>query len=208
MSTRKIRFALPLAVFLGSCAGLSEQECKTASWETIGYEHGVAGRSAQHLGHYRKACSAHGVTPDLAAYRRGRELGLLEFCQPARAYQLGRQGAGYPGVCPNDADGTLRSAFQAGSEVHHLEGNLRHTQRQLARKNGELKQLRKALVGQQVELVAPDTSEVRRVQLVTEIWQSKQREGDLEVAIAELEYEIARKRERLTSARADHDLSW
>lgn len=208
MSIRIAHFALPLTVFVVSCAGLSEQECQTVSWETIGYEHGVAGRSAEDLGHYRKGCAAHGVTPDLAAYRRGREQGLLEFCQPARAHQLGRQGAGYPSVCPDDAHGTLRSAFQAGSELYRLEANLRHTQRELARKAKELKQLRAALLSKQSDLVAPRTTDARRVQLVTEIWKSKQREEDLEVAIAELEYQLAQKRERLISARADHDLSW
>ena len=208
MNTRTVRFALPLAVFLGGCAGLSETECRTASWEAIGYEHGVAGRTAEHLGHYRKACSVHGVTPDLAAYRRGRQQGLGEFCHPARAYQLGRQGTAYPSVCPNDSDGSLRSAFQAGRGVYHLEQNLRQTQRRLMRKSKELKQVREAVADQQAELVAADTAEVRRVQLVTELWESKQREGDLELAIAELEIELERKRERLASARTEHGRSW
>lgn len=208
MSNRSVYFALPLSVLLSSCAGLSEQECKTASWETIGYEHGVAGRSASELGHYRKGCSAHGVVPDLAAYRRGRDQGLREYCQPARAYQLGRQGAGYPGVCPEAAAGSLRSAYQAGSDLYHLEATLRRTQRELARKKNELKHLRKALLDKQAELVSPDTNDARRVALVTEIWEGKQHEEDLEVAIAALDYALSQERERLSSARADYELSW
>ena len=56
-----------LAGGLHGCAGMNSAECMSTDWSTIGYEDGVNGYTGDRIGHYRKACGKHGVTPDLVA---------------------------------------------------------------------------------------------------------------------------------------------
>ncbi len=85
---------------LSGCSSLNEKECQAADWRMIGYEDGALGRSTMQLKEHREACAKHGITPDLDTYRMGHEAGLVEYCHPLKAYQLGRGGKAYPRLCP------------------------------------------------------------------------------------------------------------
>jgi hypothetical protein len=66
-----------LAFLVSGCASMDEDECRVADWRAIGYEDGVRGVAASHIGERREACAEHGIAPDFAAYRQGRDEGLL-----------------------------------------------------------------------------------------------------------------------------------
>lgn len=116
----KICAAASLAV-LCSCATLTPDECLYADWRGIGYEDGVQGRAPEFLSHHRQACAKVGVTPDVDAYRAGRDDGIDVFCRPANAYQLGREGYSYTGVCPDYSEGAFLAAYGDGLAVFRLE---------------------------------------------------------------------------------------
>ena len=80
---------LAAAAALSGCNSMSAQECLATDWRTVGYEDGVNGYTGDRIGHYRKACSEHGVTPNLEQYQAGREQGLREFCKPANGFRVG-----------------------------------------------------------------------------------------------------------------------
>jgi len=107
--TRKQRLLLAgcalMALAISGCASMSESECLSTDWRTVGYEDGVAGYSGDRIGSYRKACGKHGIAPDLSQYQAGRDMGLREFCKPANGFRVGVRGHGYNGVCPADLDG-------------------------------------------------------------------------------------------------------
>ena len=50
---------------LAGCSSMSANECMATDWRTVGYEDGVSGYSGDRVGQYRKACTKHGVSPDL-----------------------------------------------------------------------------------------------------------------------------------------------
>ena len=89
---------LAVVALLGGCATMSESECLTVDWQTVGFEDGVAGYSGDRIGQHRKACAKHGVSPDLVGYQRGREAGLREYCQPANGFRVGSHGGSYAGI--------------------------------------------------------------------------------------------------------------
>ena len=64
---------LAVLALLQGCATLDKDECMLADWRLIGYQDGVAGKSATVVGKYREDCAKHAVVPDLDAYRAGRE---------------------------------------------------------------------------------------------------------------------------------------
>ena len=58
---------LAIAMLLGGCATMSESECLTVDWQTIGFEDGVAGYSGDRIGQHRGCfgnsllgCTVHG----------------------------------------------------------------------------------------------------------------------------------------------------
>ena len=101
-----------------SSSTLSKEECRTVDWRTIGYEDGVAGHSGERIGEHRRACAEYGVTPDLNAYRAGREEGLREYCQPHNGYRAGVTGAPYYDSCPPELAPAFVTAYQSGRELY------------------------------------------------------------------------------------------
>ncbi len=100
---------------------MSVEECLVADWETVGLEDGTRGRGAGGIARYREACAKAGVAPDLAAYEKGRNAGLVEFCRPGRGYEFGRKGGSYEGVCPSDTESAFLAAYNEGREYYELE---------------------------------------------------------------------------------------
>ena len=80
---------LAILILLQGCATLDKDECMLADWRLIGYQDGVAGKSAASVGEYRKDCAKHAIVPDLDAYRAGREEGLQQYCKVDNGFRLG-----------------------------------------------------------------------------------------------------------------------
>ena len=111
-------FVVLMGLLVAGCASMDEDECRVADWRAIGYEDGVRGVSASHLGEHREACAEYGISPDFVAYKTGREEGLREYCTPASGYRLGRNGGSPTAVCPVDLAGDFRDAYKSGREIH------------------------------------------------------------------------------------------
>ena len=140
---------------LSGCATLSEKECRNANWQSIGQRDGASGYTMSRLDEHAKACREVGVVPDPAAWARGREQGLLQYCQPAVGRTKGAEGAGYYNVCSGPAELGFLRGYQVGKQIHDLkklqEGNRRHRKEltdQLAKKDikeDETKRIRREL---------------------------------------------------------------
>ena len=68
---------------LAGCSSMSANECMATDWRTVGYEDGVSGYSGDRVGQYRKACTKHGVSPDLTAYQQRPRPGTAGVLQTA-----------------------------------------------------------------------------------------------------------------------------
>src|SRR5262245_18824525 len=122
---------------LGGCASMSADQCMATDWRTVGYEDGVSGYSGDRIGQYRKACTKHGVSPDLAAYQNGREQGLKEFCKPLNGFRTGANGRGYNGVCPAALDPPFMEAYESGRQLYSLRSRVNSTANQIDRMRAE-----------------------------------------------------------------------
>jgi hypothetical protein len=111
--------AWPLLLALAGCATLSEKECR-GDWEAIGRADGARGLPADELERHRTACGKHDITPDAAAWRAGREQGLVTFCTPRGGYLAGRGGETYRDVCPAAKEAAFLAAHRRGREVAEL----------------------------------------------------------------------------------------
>ena len=121
MQFSRFIFCLGLALLATGCATLDKSECREADWRTIGLEDGAAGREVSYIGNHRKACAEYGVTPDLAAYRKGHAIGVRQFCTPQNGFNQGRAGRGYSGICPTYLENDFLSAHATGRRLHDLD---------------------------------------------------------------------------------------
>ncbi len=192
-------FIALLGLLASGCASMGEDECRVADWRAIGYEDGVSGFAASHIGERRKACAKHGVTPNFAAYQQGRDEGLREYCTPASGHRLGRKGRPLTAVCPSELQGDFRGAYKSGREIHQAAAVVRTTNSKLRRKKRERDEVRSSLTGKTSKIIAPSTSTERRIELLVEIQELTARKNAIESEISKLGVDLDRHREKLAA---------
>jgi hypothetical protein len=120
-------------------APLSETECQTADWESIGYQDGSRGYDAGRIANHTEACSEYGIRADAQAYEEGRLRGLELFCTGRNGLRLGRQGYSYAGVCPLSMEGDFMRGYQLGQELHDIDARMQQLHNEILRVQGELR---------------------------------------------------------------------
>jgi hypothetical protein len=114
--------AAAAAALMAGCNTLSEKECRNADWARIGQQDGANGYTAARLDDHAKACGEIGIRPDPRAYARGREQGLVSYCQPLVGRSKGAEGASYHGVCTGAAEAAFMRGYSVGKQIHDLKG--------------------------------------------------------------------------------------
>ena len=183
------------------CATLNESECRNADWRTIGFEDGARGASASRIGEHREACADHGIAPDLAAYRQGRNEGLRQYCRAQNGFRLGERGVAYNGVCPADVEAEFQAAYEAGKRLHDASSRVRYTQSRIRNKELQLSQLKRTRQSKQAQLVSPGVSAARRAELLAETLEAARDQGAIEKEIDALKRELDEQREQLAQVR-------
>lgn len=125
--TMLIRTLIPVAVAgaatlaLGSCATMSEDQCRAGAWGERGYRDGLEGLAQTRLNDHAEACAKYGVAPDTEVYMSAREDGLRSYCTPSGGFQAGQLGRSYAGVCSAQVEAEFLPAFEDGRRVHAVE---------------------------------------------------------------------------------------
>ena len=112
--------AVSALLFLGACASLNEEACRSGDWDSIGYNDGARGRSQSYINEHRDACSEFGISPNTTAWLRARAEGLKVYCTPENSYDAGRRGGELNNVCPASQFGDLRLANFFGLRYYEI----------------------------------------------------------------------------------------
>lgn len=124
---RLLRYvALLVLVIFGGCATMTVEECKVARWNDVGMRDGMAGEPLSRLNDLVKDCAEAKVTVDTPSYVRGRDQGLVTYCQLGNAARLGLDGKSYQGVCPAVIDPEFRRRHGMGREVYDSRQQVRN----------------------------------------------------------------------------------
>ena len=198
MNSKLSIFAVIFAVVTFSgCASMSSDECLASDWQTIGYEDGARGYTAERIGQHRKACAKHGVALDFAAYQSGRDQGLVEFCQPSRGFNVGASGGSYNGVCNVALEADFLDAYNAGRLLHSLRANVNRASSAISSKEHEIDRIKKKIDDAEAALIGEDTPIADRVLLLADLKEMHERTGELEAQIKDLYAERARSQVEL-----------
>lgn len=177
---------------LSGCASMSSDECANSDWSAVGFEDGSRGYTSDRFSSHRKACAKHGMTADFGAYQQGRTEGLVEFCQPARGYNLGASGGRYSGVCRADLEPDFLDAYRAGQELYALRANVAAANSQIYAREQELHDIEASMRSKEALLIAPDTATEDRILLIADLKRLSERTGELEQEIEGLIADRAR----------------
>jgi hypothetical protein len=129
---RGMSIMLLWAFVLSGCAAMSEKECKHADWSEVGQRDGLDGREpVKRLASYREACAKVNVKPDQTVYMAAWNHGVIDYCQPANAFSVGRRGATYEGVCTGKSANLFRINYDAGYRIYDLERQQTDVQNQI-----------------------------------------------------------------------------
>ena len=159
-------------------------------WRTVGYEDGVSGYSGDRVGQYRKACTKHGISPDLTAYQRGREQGLLEFCKPLNGFRMGAHGRGYNGVCPDELDGPFLEAYESGRQLYNLRSRVNSAANQINSMRAESDRIDAGLVSVGTQMMNSSLTKEQRAQLLVDTKHMAERKGEIKASLPQLENDL------------------
>jgi hypothetical protein len=188
---------LVVLALLQGCATLDKDECMLADWRLIGYQDGVAGKSATQIGEYREDCAKHAVVPDLDAYRAGRHEGLQQYCTSSNGYRLGNAGRGFATVCPTALEGDFRDGYNTGRELYLARSAVNKTHSHIKQRKQTLSNLEKGRAQKLAALIADGLKSDQRVMIVYELNEVQQEMNSVEDEIVDLEYDLANQQHRL-----------
>lgn len=194
-------WVLAAIVMLTGCAGMSEQACLSTDWRSVGFEDGIAGRTAGSIGNYRQSCSRHGVSPDLAAYRAGHEDGVETYCRAGNGFEVGRRGSRYQGVCPANLEGPFLAAYNDGRQLYTLESAVREIESSIAAGHRRTEEITKALVAASVTIIADETTPERRAELLASTAAMAAEKVQIAEDLEDLEVELAFRQSELLAYR-------
>lgn len=166
--------SLTVAGLLVGCASLSEDQCRQGDWATIGQSDGYAGYAMTRLRDHADACRKAGITPDAAAYSRGRQVGLRGYCTAARGFSEGRMGNNYAGVCPPDLAPAFMAAYNDGRIVNAAVIRRNNAASTRDRATNRMRQLDNNIRDAQAKLNASDTPADRKSALRRDIEHMRQ----------------------------------
>ena len=188
---------LAATALLQGCATLDKDECLLADWRLIGYEDGVAGKTATAIGEYREDCAKHAVVPDLAAYRAGREQGLLEYCKADNGYRLGNAGRSLAAFCPTALEGDFREAWSTGRKLYLARSAVNKTHSRINDRKQTLSTLEDDKARKLSALVSDGLKADQRVMILYDINQLEKERHRVEDEIADLELDLEDQQARL-----------
>lgn len=203
----KIRWNLlgaTLAILaLGGCASMSSEECVATDWWAVGHEDGARGYTSERFSRHRTACAKHGITADFAAYKEGREQGLIEYCQPGRGYDVGVSGGRYYGVCDADLEPDFLDAYNAGHHLYTLRSNVSRASSRIASKERELESVQDEIRQKEAALIDRETTTEQRILLLADLKELSESKGQIETEIQVLYRERAQFQVELDNYQAN-----
>ena len=160
---------LLLSLGLAGCATLDREECQTADWQLIGFNDGVAGRSAERLETHREACADYGISPLMDDYLDGHYRGAERYCTAENGYNRARAGQGYNAVCSGGLSYDFERGFELGQEAYRQLQQQEQVERLLSDQKSSQREDENRIAELEKKLVADKTKPEQRYQLLRDI---------------------------------------
>lgn len=108
------------ATLVGCATGMTEDECASADWQTLGERDGSYGETLDRFDERSAHCAKFEIIADLEAYKLGRDRGLETYCTPQSGYDTGRRGDIYQYACPQSSEPAFLAEYEIGRQLYIL----------------------------------------------------------------------------------------
>ena len=179
-----------ITLLLSNCANMNESDCLTADWQTIGFEDGSFGKKQSNISTHRKECSAHGVTPDLSAYRNGHFEGSRQFCTANNGFSRGKNGKSYNRNCPHKFEDIFLAGFSDGQSLYALKMVLQQHTRALEGAYSKIKSLDRQMAKKSDLMIADGLTRQQRIAIREEIEYHQYQQAELYDLLPQLKEEF------------------
>lgn len=154
-----------LAAALMGCASLSKNECLQANWYELGWRDGNQGTPRSLFQKHADACAKHSVRAEKTEYFRGRDDGLINFCNYDKGFSQGKSGNSYHYVCPPNLEASFLAGFNKGRKVYEYNRKVITLEKKLKTIDAEIQKKEKLLYSSKVgkERRAILRSEIRQL---------------------------------------------
>lgn len=152
---------LALVIVLSSCSSISQQECETGDWYSIGVNDGKDGADIKKYKKYQKECASHGITADFAGYQQGYQQGLVFYCDFAHGEAHGRSGASYNTACTGKLETQFRLGYQKGKQWHQVKSAVDNLQFELEQRYRQIQQNRDQIYANNQRLAREQDPNIR-----------------------------------------------
>ena len=108
---------------LAACASrpTDKATCDQRDWFELGRHDGAQGSSEELLKRHVKECRKQFRSDWETMYANGRNAGLVEYCTPENAFELGKMGIAYLYVCPSTMEPKFLANYRKGQRARELE---------------------------------------------------------------------------------------
>ncbi len=123
MPVLRVALSIFLSLLVVGCAQPQKLEsCQEADWFELGRREGAQGLNYKYLNaNIPLVCQQSDPVLYKKLYLSGYNQGLVEFCRPEIAFELGRSGRDYNPICPSDYQATFFDFYQRGKRFLELE---------------------------------------------------------------------------------------
>lgn len=114
---------LLFTLFLSACSTTSNlQVCQEADWYELGRREGVLGKPmiAENT-HLPLLCQNSDPEKQRILYDIGRKAGLVDYCKPINAFELGKDAREISNVCPPESQTLFVEFYNKGLQVRNLQ---------------------------------------------------------------------------------------
>ena len=168
------------ALALASCVTMTKDQCLAGAWGEVGYRDGSEGYPMSVLEDHVKACAEYGVAPDMVAYRSARADGLNGYCRWERAFQEGRDGDDYHGVCTPAQEEEFLPAYRDGQLVYAADQALVNARSSVESLDTRLEELDDKITAKQAEARADGLTDEQRDVIRNRIQEIRRERADTE----------------------------
>ncbi len=109
------------AAFSGCATKPAIAGCDQRDWFELGRHDGAQGSTDDQLNKHTRDCRKNFRADWETMYINGRNAGLVEYCTPENAFELGKMGLAYMYVCPSTVEPQFLTGYRKGQRTRELE---------------------------------------------------------------------------------------
>jgi len=118
---RALSFLL-ITLFLIACTSHNHSDCQEADWFELGRRDGATGKLPRFQnGDIPLLCTNSNKEEQKKLFHIGRNVGLVQFCRPENAFELGKEAKEYDNVCPEDSQMAFLDYYRRGLRVREIQ---------------------------------------------------------------------------------------